>query len=139
MPSLKELRERSRVSKELQEQKVIRIKDAVTGVVNSSAFALTAANQLGTVKDGSLAQDSVDKFASDVATNIVQQIDNPVNSFMDACRARGMKSSKIRKAVEFMSETFGLEPNAEYDVKLEAVALYLQQNPKMFDDITMLR
>ncbi len=139
MPSLKELRERSRVSKELQEQKVIRIKDAVTGVVNSSAFALTAANQLGTVKDGSLAQDSVDKFASDVATNIVQQIDNPVNSFMDACRARGMKPSKIRKAVEFMSETFGLEPNAEYDVKLEAVALYLQQNPKMFDDITMLR
>ncbi len=33
MPSLKELRERSRVSKELQEQKVIRIKDAVTGVL----------------------------------------------------------------------------------------------------------
>lgn len=139
MPSIEELRARSRKSKELQEQKVLRVKDVVSEVVNSSSFALTMANQLGTVEPEKLPQTTVDQFATSVATSVVQQIDDPVNNFMDACRSKGLKNSVIRKAVESVSKQFGIEVDSEYPIKLEAVALYCLENPKLFEDFVLFR
>lgn len=134
MSKLSELRDRSRATKSLQEQKVGRIKEAVTDVVNSSAFALSALNHLG---DESSEQ-KIQEFASTVASHVAEVVVDPKNDFLDTCKARGMSDRKIQKAVTAINDLFNLTDSSDYEEKVEAVALYLQKNPSLYEDIALL-
>ena len=80
MSKLSELKSRSESTKQaLQQQKVDRIRSTITDVVNSSAFTLSALNNLG--DDGS--DEKIQQFAQTVATHVVDTMLNPVTDFID--------------------------------------------------------
>lgn len=137
MATISELRQRSRVSKELQELRTNKVKEVVTDVINSSAFTLTAVNQ-GNVGEA-VSKESVKEFATQVADEVAKAISDPKSEFMDACKARGLKPSRIRAAVNNISELFDLEPDGTYDDKVEAVAIYMSQHPSLYDDLALLK
>lgn len=134
MSKLSELRNRSKASRELQEQKVERVKNAVHSVVNSSAFALSAMNHLGDDADDK----QIQEFAETVANKVADVITDPRNEFIDSCKARGLSEFKIKKIVDSLNGMFGLTESEDYDEKLEAVSLYLQKYPHLYEDINML-
>ena len=134
MSKLSELRNRSRASRELQEQKVERVKSAVHSVVNSSAFALSALNNLGDDVNDS----QIQEFAETVATRVADVITDPRNEFIDSCKARGLSEFKIKKIVDSLNSMFALTDSENYDERLEAVSLYLQKYPHLYEDINML-
>jgi hypothetical protein len=134
MASISELRQRSKLSKELQEEKAKRVKEVVSSVIDSSSFTLTAMNHGADMSDK-----SADELVGRVADEVTKVITDPRNEFIDACRARGLKPSRIRTAVEQISNMFDLEPNGDYDAKLEAVSIFIKDRPSLYDDIALLR
>lgn len=132
---LMDMRKRSQITKQIQEQRNARIKSAIDDVVNSSSFQLTAANHVG--NDAS--EDAISKFANEVVDKVSHKATDPVLEFMDMCKARKMKESRIEKAVDIINTTFGLVPEESvYDDKLRAVAEYIQANPQLYEDIAVL-
>ena len=135
MSKLSELKSRSESTKQaLQQQKVDRIRSTITDVVNSSAFTLSALNNLG--DDGS--DEKIQQFAQTVATHVVDTMLNPVTDFIDTCKARGMSDYKIKKAVKAINVVFKLTESQDYVEIQEAVALYLAHNPTLYVDIALL-
>lgn len=135
MSKLSDLRSRSEATKQaLQQQKVDRIRSTVTDVVNSSAFTLSALNNLS--NNGS--EESMKQFAEIVATHVADSILNPVNDFIDTCKSRGMSDYRIEKAVKVINEVFKLTESENYIEIQEAVALYLARNPTLYEEIALL-
>ena len=134
MADLSALRNRSKATRELQEQKVKRAKEAVLDVINSSSFSLTALNHSESEVD-----EELDAFANKVASRVAETVTDPKIEFMDACNARGLKPSQIRHAVTMVNSTFGLTDETDYEVQLQAVAIYMQSNPNLWDVLGVLQ
>jgi hypothetical protein len=134
--TLDDLRKRSEKTKQLQEeQKVSRVRDAVTEVVNSSAFALSALNHIDQKSDTGT---DVEQLASAIAEKVSKVVTDPKIEFLDTLRARGLKETRIKNAVTQLNLIFGLTSSAEYEEQLEAVALYIREHPNLYDDIALL-
>ena len=123
MASISELRNRSKTAKELQEQKMKRIKETVVDVVNSSAFTLSALNHIDSKEDD---DDRVQAFATEVANKVAEVVVDAKAEFLDVCTHRGLKPSQIRKAVELLNEVYGFTTSNDYEEKLQAVASYVR-------------
>jgi len=136
MASIRELRERSKTVQELQQQKVERVKNTVNQIINSDAMNLTILNQLG--RDGAINEEKVQDLANQVAAEVTKAVLDPVVEFEGMCAARGMNRTQIRSVVETLSKTFKLEPDGTFEIKKEAVALYLSKNPHLYEDLDIL-
>lgn len=136
--TLEDLRQRSAATnKAVQEQKLARVKETVTEVVNGSSFVLSTLNRLERESATDEAE-HVEKLAMDIATRVTEIVADPKIEFLDTLKARGLKESRIREAVTQINSIFGLTKSESYDDKLEAVALYLRNNPALYDDIAFL-
>lgn len=136
MPTIKELRERARHSRETQEAKIARAQGIVQEVVQSDAFKFTVANHF---ENEGFDNKVVDDFAREVATEIISKATDPKLNFLDICQSRGMSKTKIREVVRILAKAFSLECDADYETQLEAVALYLEDNPRLYTDLAVLQ
>ena len=134
MSKLSELRKRSKATRDMQKEKVERVKNSVLEVASSSSFALSAINHLGECADAK----EMDEFALEVATKAATAALDVKGEFIDLCRARGMNDEKIRKAVYSVNELFQLTDSDDFEECVEAVALYLSEKPTLYDDIALL-
>lgn len=137
MSKLSELRSRSKATREsLQMQKASRIKEQVLKTVTSGSFDLSVLDALGSrAADDKVIHD----FAEQIAMNVTDTIMNPVNDFLDTCKARGLSDERVSRTVERLNEVFGLTKSNVYSDKLEAVALYMESNRQLYDDVAMLK
>lgn len=129
MASISDLRNRSKTAKDLQEQRVNRVREAVVEVVNSSAFTLSALNNLQDADES-----RVQSFANEVAEKVAVVVTDPKIEFLDACRNRGLVPSQIRRAVKLVNEVYGLTTSEDYEEQLKAVAEYVQTRPHLYDE-----
>lgn len=136
MASVKDLRERSRVSKELREQRVKRIQDAVNSIMDSDTMRLTILSRLGNVDE--VNSNQIEAISQEISHKLVYEATDPVKEFEDMCSARGKDEEGIHDVVQMLSKVFNLEVDGSYENKEEAVALYLQQNHHLYDDIGVL-
>ena len=134
MSKLSELRARANNTKEVHAQRTARIADAVRDVVNSNAFNLTAA----TTEVNPESKQEVNEFVNAVAERVTTVISNPINSFIDTMRARGMSNKHIGVVVEQLNKVFELTDSQDYETQLKAVATYLETNPNLYDEIGIL-
>ena len=129
MPSLRELRENAKTQKELLDRRAERIRAAVLETMDSPGFAATAAEHR---------TEDVQKLADKITTRVTEVVNDAVSEFLDACTARGLKKSEIRRAVNIVNEAFGLTESNVYDEKLKAVAEYMKMYPNMYDQFAPL-
>lgn len=136
MSKIAELRKRSQeTNMELQKQKIGRIQDAVRRTLESNSFVLTVADSMG---NKALDEETMKKVVQDISEGVSDAYMNPVNKFIDACKARGMELLRIQFVVEKINELFTLTDSDVYEDQLEAVALYMEQHPSLYDDIGLL-
>jgi len=132
---ISDLKDKARQSKELRDQRIARVREVVSDVVNSQEFELTALNHL----DDTTSREVREKFSNNIAVAVAEVTMDPVIQFMDICKARGMKESAIRYSVNTLNSVFGLVPEgAEFAEKRKALAQFLQDNPKYYDDLSIL-
>lgn len=135
MAGLEDLRKKSATLREaVLKNKAERVKSAVQEVVSSEAFDLSWLD--AETKQESLptkTEQVVDKITNEVCKVVL----NPVNDFIDICKARGMTNTRIKKAVGTMNSIFELTDSEEYEAQLEAVANYMENNQNLYDDIPM--
>lgn len=135
--SLTNLLNRSKTTKSIQEQRAARIKTAVDEVMSSTSTQLTMMNHMG--QNDTETQQQLQEFATAIVDKVSAAATDPVVEFMDVCKARGMKESKIEDAVKTLNDVFGFVPkDAKYEDKLAAVAEYMQANTSMYEDIVLL-
>lgn len=137
MASISELRERSRIPKELQEQKIQRIQDTVGKVVTSDAMKLTVMNHIG--MDIQIDEGKVQKMVMDVTEQVAKVVTDPVLIFEDVCKSRGINRTGMRKVVEKLSRLFDLERDGDYEKKKEAVAIYMSHYEHLYNDLDLLK
>lgn len=138
MASIRELRERRSRTAEMREERVKRVSDAVRAVVDSDGFTLTTLEHMGEAAEPNEAVMST--FANKVANEIVSVVTDPKLEFIDTCKSRGFTESRIRKTVELLVSTFCIEHEGDtYEDKLEAAALFMADNPGMYDTVVWFR
>ena len=117
--SISELRNRSRVAKEMVAIQEQRIRSVVVDELRSSKMA----------------EDACQSVASSISSKVTDVVSNTVNQFLDQCQVRGLKPSEIRRAVGIVNNAFGLaDENAEYDVVLQRVADYMVEHTNLYDE-----
>ncbi|MBQ2885926.1 MAG: hypothetical protein IJE43_19545 [Alphaproteobacteria bacterium] len=133
MGRLEALRGRSRVSSEVYEQKLQRAQAAVTEYINSDISALTIANHIN--GNEPMSEDGLKKFTEDIVGVVTEAVLDPIAEFDDTCNARGFTATQVRNIIDAFSDIFNLAKGAEFEDKKRAVAEYLQNNPKLYDDM----
>jgi len=135
MAKLADLRKKTEsLRAEVLKTKAERVKSAVQEVVGSEVFDLSWLDT--ETKQGDLptkTEQVVDRITNEVCKSVL----NPVNDFLDICKARGMTATRIKRAVGTMNSVFELTDSDEYEAQLEAVALYMESNQNLYDDIAI--
>ena len=126
--SIKDLKQRAQVSREMMERRSNRVRDAVKAVVDDPTFGVTMLAHK---------EEEVDQLANAVANKVAEVVNDPCTEFLDTCRSRQMKQSQIRHAVEILNSAFGLTTSADYDEKLKAVAEYMWNHQSMYDEFAI--
>lgn len=134
MSRLDAMRKRTEALREaIQKEKAERIRQSVQEVVRSDAFELALLDSVKTTT--SQMPDVAKKIADQITEGVCESILNPVNDFVDICRARGMTGTRIKSTVVTLNKVFALTTSTEYEEQLQAVALYMSQNQNLYDDI----
>lgn len=132
MADIKKLRERSKIFQEIQDNKIQRFTDKWNEVTSSDSMKLTVMHRLG--EEVNVSDDTVEKVADDMLESLVKTFTDPVLEFDDMCRARGYKPSKVRILVSNFARVWKIGVDGDYEATKQAVAAYLQQNPKLYED-----
>ena len=134
-----ELRKQAAVKRAAWDEKKMQdIKDAVKNTVNSSAFALTAVNQLGNLEKAK--PEDVEAFSERVVNAVVDTVTDYTEKFISILKEdRGFTTDKIEKVVNMLSDMFALAADDTYQAKLKAVALYVHENPNLYSDLIYLK
>lgn len=133
MSRIEKLRERSKVSQEIYDKKVQRAYDAVKEYMDSDFAKLTIANHVGNKED--VSPEFLNKFSQEIVDVVADEVLDPVKAFEDVCKQRNFKPSEIRKIVKSLSSIFNLAVDGDYDAKRRAVAEYLQNTPRLYEDM----
>lgn len=134
MAKLTELRQKSQALREaVQRERAERIRESVQNVVQSDSFSLSIVD--AGVKLDSDASEVAKQIADQITEEVCSNVLNPVNDFIDTCRARNMTDTRIKKTVKTLNKVFGLTASEDYEEQLEAVALYMSNNVRLYDDI----
>ncbi len=138
MSRLAELREKTTALRAaVQKEKAERIKQTVQEVVNSDAFELAL---LDMVKDTvEVLPETAKKIADQITDGLCGSMLNPTNDFLDVCHARGMTETRIKRTVSTLNKVFELTASEDYEEQLQAVALYMNSNQSLYDDIAAFR
>lgn len=133
MANISELRQRAAKSRQ---HTVSKVEEAMIDYAKSDTSMLSlAANGV----NNNSPDDVIKQFAKNVSQNIVEVVTNPVNTFTDNCIQMGMSTRKIERAVIEVNALFNLTADsAAYEDKLEAVALYIEENPHLYGDLVAL-
>ena len=135
MGLLSEMRRRTECVRAEKEAQAQRVRKTVSEVINSDNFVISLMNNLPEVSET-----SIESFANRVADRLVTEVSDPVNDFMDALAVRGIPEDKVKVIVDNMCSLFNIvQPDASYSQRLEAVAVYMKQNPLMYDDLSILQ
>ena len=122
---------------DVQKEKAERIKQTVQEVVNSDAFELAL---LDMVKDTvEVLPETAKKIADQITDGLCGSMLNPTNDFLDVCHARGMTETRIKRTVSTLNKVFELTASEDYEEQLQAVALYMNSNQSLYDDIAAFR
>lgn len=138
MSKISELRAKAAADRARQFQ---RIQQVVSETVRADSSILSTINNM----QGSESTKQANEFATKVASAVVDSVTNPVAAFTDVLANKGLTERKVRKLVAKFCEVLYLveERDADetdeqyYQRQLEAVALYFEQNPKMYEDINL--
>ena len=134
MSRLAQLREKAAANEELYNMKVKRCTDELHRQLENNAVQLTIRKQL------SNPQADINTVSQDIVKSVIDAATNPILEFEDVCAAKQYKKSEIRAIVNNGYRIWQLgSPDAEYEEMREKVAIYLQQNPNMYDFLNGLK
>ena len=134
MSRLAALRAKAAVNDELYNMKVKRCTEELHKQLDNNAVQLTIMNQLNK------SNADIEVVSQDIVKSVINAAIDPILEFEDVCASKQYKKSEIRAIVNNGYRIWQLGgPDTEYEEMREKVAVYLQQNPNMYDFLNGLK
>lgn len=122
MASLKELRDKYRKEREIKEME---IHNVVSSIIDSPSVVL---------KEHETAY-SKEALSNEITRVVADTVCDFVKEFLRNCELAGITGETLRDAVAGINNTQHLTTSHLYEDQLEAVALYVHENPSWFESI----